>query len=72
MQLAHPSGPWVRSSFCADQTCVEVSTLDGGDVVMRDGKRPDQPYLRFSRADWEGFLSAVAAGDYGNDATFGK
>jgi hypothetical protein len=69
--MAQPSGPWVRSSFCADQLCVEVATA-GEEVIMRDGKRPDQPYLRFSREDWRGFLHAVAAGDYGNDWTRGE
>ncbi len=54
---------WVKSSFCSDTACVEAATFDG-DVVMRDGKHRDQPFLRFSRDEWHAFLDAVAAGEF--------
>jgi hypothetical protein len=56
-------GTWVKSSYCADTTCIEVST-SAGDVLMRDGKHVEQPFLRFSQAEWDGFLDGVVAGDF--------
>lgn len=38
--------------------CVEVAPLPDG-VAVRDSKRPEDPYLMFSRADWTSFLSAL-------------
>jgi Domain of unknown function (DUF397) len=54
---------WMRSSFCSDTACIEAATLDG-DVVLRDGKHRDQPFLRFSHGEWHAFLDAVAAGEF--------
>lgn len=54
---------WMRSSYCADTTCIEVSTLDG-EVLVRDSKQVNQPVLRFSKSDWDAFLDAVVAGAY--------
>ena len=54
---------WTKSSFCADSACVEVSTF-AGDVLVRDGKHRDQPFLRFSQAEWRDFLDGIAAGDF--------
>lgn len=55
---------WTRSSFCSDTACIEVAVLGGGDVVVRDGKRRDQPFLRFSHGEWRTFVDAVAAGEF--------
>jgi hypothetical protein len=52
---------WQRSSFCGDSACVEVAPHRDS-VLMRDSKDPDQPYLSFSRADWNTFVDLVAAG----------
>jgi hypothetical protein len=54
---------WTRSSFCADTSCVEMSTLDG-DVLLRDSKTADSAVLRFSMAEWDDFRVAVAAGEF--------
>lgn len=54
---------WMRSSFCSDTACIEVAALDDG-VVVRDSKHHDQPFLRFSQAEWRTFIDAVAAGEF--------
>ncbi len=53
---------WTRSSRCADNACVEVAVLNG-DVVVRDSKNVDQQFLQFSKAEWENFTGAIAAGE---------
>jgi hypothetical protein len=54
---------WVKSTYCADTSCVEVSAMDD-DVLLRDGKNEDAPFLRFSRSEWNDFLEGIAAGDF--------
>jgi hypothetical protein len=54
---------WTRSSFCSDTACIEVAVLSG-DIVVRDGKRRDQPFLRFSHSEWRTFIDAVADGEF--------
>ncbi|MEV6346368.1 DUF397 domain-containing protein [Actinoplanes sp. NPDC051851] len=57
----HPQ--WRRSSYCADNACVEVA-VNGDGIDVRDGKLPDSPILRFSRDSWADFIAAVKAGDH--------
>jgi hypothetical protein len=57
------AGTWLRSTFCSDTSCVELSTLDG-DVLLRDGKNTDGAVLRFSRDEWDDFRAAVMAGEF--------
>jgi hypothetical protein len=54
--------PWRRSSACADTNCVEVAGA-GEYLYLRDGKQPES-VLRFSRADWEAFVTRTKAGDF--------
>jgi len=54
---------WMRSSFCADSSCVEVAAFDG-EVLVRDGKNSAGPVLEFSTSDWGEFLDAVIAGEF--------
>jgi hypothetical protein len=55
-----------KSSFCANNACVEVS-LDH-DVLVRDGKDRQAPHLRFSGAAWDAFLGAVTSGEFTRQA----
>ena len=55
---------FVASSFCAGGTCVEAAPGgEGGAVLVRDGKAPDGPVLELTRAEWDGFLDAIRAGE---------
>lgn len=55
---------WYKSSYCADASCVEVAELGTEAVALRDSKRPEQPFLRFSRADWADFVNGIKAGRF--------
>jgi hypothetical protein len=48
-----------RSSFCTHGNCVEVGHADDGMVLLRDGKNPDGPVLKFSPEAWDAFLEFV-------------
>lgn len=54
---------WRRSSYCDGGTCVEVATTDAT-VLVRDGKDPDGPMLRFTEAEWRAFVAGVRDGDF--------
>jgi uncharacterized protein DUF397 len=54
---------WRRSTFCAEQTCVEVAE-DGDRILMRDAKNTSQPSLGFDRAAWTQFVNDVKSGLY--------
>jgi hypothetical protein len=61
--MAEPTKTWTRSSYCADNACIEVAAI--GDVIaVRDAKNVERPFLRFSREAWTAFLDGVAAGDF--------
>lgn len=51
-----------KKPFCGSNACVEV-TRDGADYLMRDGKNPGQPALRFSADEWTEFLDGIQYGD---------
>jgi hypothetical protein len=42
---------------------VEVAGQDRH-IYLRDGKKPDDGVLRFTRAEWEAFLAGAKAGDF--------
>jgi hypothetical protein len=54
---------WVKSTFCTDTSCLEARAADH-DVLVRDGKHPDGPSLRFSLPEWNDFLDGIANGDF--------
>lgn len=39
--------------------CVEMASLPGERVAVRDSRRPDGPALLFTRAAWQRFLSGI-------------
>jgi hypothetical protein len=60
LDLTHAQ--WQKSSYSsANGQCVEVADLPEA-VAVRDSKDPDGPKLVFTRADWQAFVSAAAAG----------
>jgi hypothetical protein len=42
--------------------CVEMASLPGGRVAVRDSRRPDGPALLFTRTAWETFLRGLREG----------
>jgi hypothetical protein len=53
---------WIKSSYCADASCVEVAAVDGG-VLVRDAKNVDLPVLSFPQAAWDDFCAALTANE---------
>jgi Domain of unknown function (DUF397) len=49
---------WRRAADCTHSDCVEVA-LAGGQVALRDSKRPDGGVLVFTRTEWEAFVGGV-------------
>ena len=54
---------WHKSNRCDTNACVEVAVFED-EVLVRDSKDPRGPILRFSREEWEAFLSGVRAGEF--------
>ena len=65
-----PVGPdsdshWIKSSLSfANSNCVEVASLSGGHVGVRDSKDTEGPFLRFTPAEWDAFLGGVRNGEF--------
>jgi hypothetical protein len=63
-----PSGSelsWVKSSLSfSNSNCVEVASLPGGGVGVRDSKDPGGPVLRFTPGEWQAFLGGVQNGEF--------
>jgi hypothetical protein len=58
-----PAGDWRKcSQSMANGNCVEVAQLAGELIGVRDSKDPRGPVLRFSRAEWDAFVSGVRSG----------
>jgi uncharacterized protein DUF397 len=53
---------WRRSRACETATCVEVAGT-GGEVWVRDSKDRSGPVLRFSRSEWDAFVTWVRSDD---------
>lgn len=54
---------WRKSTRCESGMCVEVGR-DGRDILVRDGKNPDGPVLRFSAEEWRVFAAGMKAGEF--------
>lgn len=56
-----------RSSFCGTGGCVEVASLPGGMVAVRDSKDLTVPQHLYTHAEWVAFVQGVKAGQFDFD-----
>jgi Domain of unknown function (DUF397) len=61
---------WIKSSLSfSNGNCVEVASLAGGGIGVRDSKDSEGPVLRFTPDEWHAFLGGVRNGEFDR---FGK
>jgi len=61
---------WIKSSLSfSNSNCVEVASLDAGEIGVRDSKDPQGPVLRFTPGEWDAFLGGARNGEFDS---FGK
>jgi len=64
----HTSGSapqWTKSSLSfSNSNCVEVASLPGGGIGVRDSKDTEGPVLRFTPGEWHAFLGGVRNGEF--------
>ena len=52
---------WRRSSFCSQDSCIEVRKLRSGAIEVRAGKYQG---MIATSAEWEAFVAGIKAGDF--------
>ena len=56
---------WIKSSLSyANGNCVEVASLAGGEVGVRNSRHTEGPVLRFTPDEWHAFLGGVRNGEF--------
>ena len=61
----HNDITWKKSTRSAvNGNCVEVATLDGGHVGVRDSKNQSGPVLVFTPDEWSAFVGGVRDGEF--------
>jgi hypothetical protein len=61
---------WRKSSYCAQNTCVEMAVLDG-QVAVRDSKE-QHAVLLFTPAEWTAFVAGAKGGEFDRDSRPGE
>jgi Domain of unknown function (DUF397) len=63
-----PEGPgsyWVKSSLSfSNGNCVEVASLPGHEIGVRNSRDSEGPVLRFTSDEWHAFLGGVRNGEF--------
>ena len=61
---------WVKSSLSyANHNCVEVASLSGNEIGVRNSRDAEGAVLRFTPDEWHAFLGGVRNGEFDR---FGK
>jgi hypothetical protein len=56
---------WIKSSLSfSNGNCVEVASLRGGEIGVRDSKDSEGPVLRFTPDEWHAFVGGVRNGEF--------
>ncbi len=56
---------WVKSSLSfSNGNCVEVASLAGGEIGVRNSRDSGGPVLRFTPDEWHVFLGGVRNGEF--------
>ena len=56
---------WIKSSLSyANGNCVEVASLPGGEIGVRNSRYSSGPVLRFTSDEWRAFLGGVRNGEF--------
>jgi len=56
---------WIKSSLSyANGNCVEVASLPGGKIGVRNSRDSGGPVLRFTPDEWHAFLGGVRNGEF--------
>jgi len=56
---------WVKSSLSfANGNCVEVASLPGGEIGVRNSRKSEGEVLRFTSDEWHAFLGGVRNGEF--------
>ena len=65
MPAAEPRGlRWQRSSFSANNNCVEMAELLSGEIALRNSRDPDGPALIYTRGEVEALILGARNGDF--------
>ncbi len=60
-----PGSYWIKSSLSyANGNCVEVASLPGGEIGVRNSRDSGGPVLRFTSDEWHAFLGGVRKGEF--------
>ena len=51
---------WIRGLSFANSNCVEVASLSGGQIGVRNSREAQGPVLRFTSGEWDAFLGGSA------------
>ena len=56
---------WIKSSLSyANGNCVEVASLPGGTIGVRNSRDSAGPVLKFTPEEWSAFLGGVRTGEF--------